>query len=97
MENEPAPALDGEGTVLMANNAKVAAFGAALLSSEGVGLLFQEGSQGALYQAMSSGSSELLHGLEVDVHAWARLAKDAACDDFSPASGQVTDLLKFFC
>jgi hypothetical protein len=74
----------------------MAAVGAGLLGWEGLRLLLQEGGQGALGQATSRCGGDLLQGHKVDVAAWASFAEDAPSDDFSPASGQVMDLLKFF-
>jgi hypothetical protein len=93
MEGELA-ALDGQGSVLVADGAKGAAVGAGLLGSQGLGLLLQEGGEGALGQATRGGSSDLLQGLKVARGAGARLAEDATGDDFSPAGGQVMDLLE---
>jgi hypothetical protein len=89
-------ALDGQGPVLVADGAKVAAVGAGLLGSEGLGLLLHEGAEGARGQATSGGRSDLLHGLKVDLVARARLTEDATSDDFAPPGGQVVDLLEFF-
>jgi hypothetical protein len=88
-------AVDGHGTVLGADRTECATIRAGLLWGEGLGLLLQEGGEGALGQATSSGRGDFLHGLEVDRAVGARLAEDATSDDFSPPSGQVLDLLEF--
>jgi hypothetical protein len=96
VEGDLLAAFEGQGSVLVADRAKRAAVGAGLLGCEGLGLLLQEGGEGALGQAGHGGSGDLLHGLEVNLGVWARLAEDATGHDFSPPRGQVTDLLEFF-
>jgi hypothetical protein len=64
------------------------------LGTEGLGVLFQEGGEGALGQAGGGGVGELLQGLEVGVQAGAGVAEGAAGDDFAPAGGEVTDFLE---
>jgi hypothetical protein len=96
VEGELLAAFDGQGSVLIADAAKVAAVGTGLLSSQSLVLLLQEGGEGALGQATSGSSGDLLQGLKVDLGAWARLAEDTPGDDFTPASGQLVDLLEFF-
>ena len=64
------------------------------LFAERLGLLFQEGGQGAFGQAGGGGAGELLHGLEVGVQSRAVIAEGASGNDFAPAGGQVTDFLE---
>jgi hypothetical protein len=87
-------ALDGQGSVLVANRAESAAVGAGLLDPQGLGLLLKASAQGALGQPGRGGSSDLLHRHQVDVGTWASLAEGTAGDDFSPPGGQVFDLLE---
>jgi hypothetical protein len=65
-----------------------------LLGAEVLGLLLQEGGEGALGQAGGGGGGELLHGVHVDVQARARVAEGSAGDDFAPPGGQFTDILE---
>jgi hypothetical protein len=47
-----------------------------------LGLLFQEGGQGAFAQASGGGAGELLHGLEVGVPSRAVVAEGASGNNF---------------
>jgi hypothetical protein len=89
-------AFDGQGAGFGADRAKAATVGAGLLRGEGLGLLLREGGEGTLGQATSGSGGNLLQGHKVDVSARAGLAEGATSDDFSPADGQVMDLLEFF-
>src|SRR5580700_4095862 len=64
------------------------------LFAQDLGLLFQQGGEGALGKASGRGAGELLHGLEVRVQAGAGVAEGAAGDDFAPAGGEVADFLE---
>ena len=66
------------------------------LFAECLGLLFQEGGQGALGEAGGGGVGELLQGLEIGVPSRAVSAVGAAGNDFAPASSKVTDFLEEF-
>src|SRR5205823_5688647 len=70
-----------------------AAVGARRLGAEGLGLLLQEGAEGALGQTGRRGRGDLLQRLEVDVGAGAGLPEGATGDDFSPLGRQLTDFL----
>jgi hypothetical protein len=87
-------ALDGQGPVFVIDPAGPAAVRAGLRGAEGLGLLFQEGAEGALGQATSGGRGDLLHGHQVDRAVWARLAEGTAGDDFPPLGRQGVDLLQ---
>jgi hypothetical protein len=86
-------ALNSQRSVLVAQEAGSTAVGARRLGAESLGLLLQEGGEGALGQAGRRRRGDLLQRLEVDLRAGARLAEGATGDDFSPLDGQVTDLL----
>jgi hypothetical protein len=64
--------------------------------AEGLGLLFQQGGEGAFGEASGRGAGELLHGLEVGVQAGALVAEGAAGDNFAPVGGEVADFLEEF-
>ena len=81
----------GQGALGPADGARAAAVGAGLLVAEGLGLLLQEGREGAFGQAGGRGAGDLLHGAEIDVGAGAVGAEGVAGDDFAPAGGQLTD------
>ena len=87
-------ASDSEGAVLVPERTEVSAVGARLLGAEVLGLLLQEGGEGALGQAGGGGGGELLHAVDIDVEARARFAEGPAGDDFAPPGGQCTDVLE---
>jgi hypothetical protein len=64
------------------------------LFAQSLGLLFQQGGEGALGEAGGGGAGELLHGVEVGVEAGAALAEGAAGDDLAPAGSEVADFLE---
>jgi hypothetical protein len=61
------PAGDLQGAGFAVDGTGGAAVGAGGLGAEGLGLLFQQGGEGALGQAGGGGVGELLHGVEVGV------------------------------
>jgi hypothetical protein len=63
--------------------------GTGLLGSEGLGLLLQQGGQGALGEAGGGRLSDLFHGAEIDVQSRPLLAAGASGDDLAPLGGQV--------
>jgi hypothetical protein len=77
-------AAGDEGARLAADGAEVAAGGARALRGQGLGLLPQQGGEGALGQAAGGGVGDLLEGVEVDVEAGAAIAEGAAGNDFAP-------------
>jgi hypothetical protein len=81
----------GQGALGPADGARAAALGAGLLRAEGLGLLLQEGGEGAFGQAGGGGVGDLLHGAEIHVGAGAVGAKGVAGDDLAPAGGQFTE------
>jgi hypothetical protein len=92
---EELAALDGKGPLGGADGTEPTAVRAGLLVGKGLGLVLQEGRKSALRQALSGGSGGVLQGHKVKGIVWAGLLQDAAADDFSPAGGEVTDLLEF--
>src|SRR5207248_3253678 len=70
-----------------------AAVGARRLGAEGLGLLLQEGAEGALGQTGHRGGGDLLQRLEDDDAAGACRREGATGDDFSPLGRQLTDFL----
>jgi hypothetical protein len=91
-EGELVAALDSHGSLLAADGAKAATVGAGLLGGESLGVVFQEGGEGALGQAGGGGRGELLHGGEVEVVAWGGVAEGASGNDFAPLGGEFADL-----
>ena len=87
-------ALDGQGSVLEVERTDEATVRARLLGTEGLGLLLQEGAEGALGQTGRGGRGDLLHRLEVDLRADARLSEGTTSDNFSPLGRHVTDFLE---
>src|SRR5262245_19691099 len=88
-------ALHLQGAFLPADDAGASAIGTELLLAQGIGLLFQEGLQGALGKAGGGGTGALLHGIQIDVEAGAVVAEGASGNDLAPAGGKVAEFLKF--
>lgn len=86
--------LDIEGPVVPVHRTKQPAVGAGFFGAERLGLLFQQGGEGALGQPGGGGGCDLLHGLEVNVATWARLPEGTASDDFPPLGRQHADFLE---
>jgi hypothetical protein len=86
-------ALDLERAWLTAEGAKPPAVGTGLLRAQGVGLLFQEGLQGALGEAGGGRVGDLLHGGEIDVESGPVVAEGASGDDFAPLCGEAAEFL----
>jgi hypothetical protein len=81
----PAGQLQGAG--LAVDGTGGAAVWAGHVGAKGLGLLFQEGAEGAFGEAGRGGAGELLHGLEVGVQARAGVAEGVVGDDFAPTGG----------
>lgn len=88
-------ALHLERALLRAQGARAPAVGTGLLLTQGVGLLFEKGLQGALGESRGSGAGDLLHGIEIDVKSGSVVTEGAPGDDFTPLGGQVTEFLEF--
>jgi hypothetical protein len=67
---------------------------AGLLWAEDVGLLFQEGAQGALSQSGGSGGGNLFQGGEVAVEPGTLIAEGPSGNNFAPLGGQIVDVLE---
>jgi hypothetical protein len=61
-----------------------------LLVGEGLGLLLQQGAEGALQQPLGGGLGSLLEGEQIDVERGAGVAEGPAGKDFAPLGGEVT-------
>ena len=81
---------------LVGDRAQLAAGGAGVVGGEGLGLLLQEGGEGALGQAAGGGGGDLFQGEQIDVQAGAGVTEGAAGDDLAPLGRQITDILEFF-
>lgn len=90
----PAGQVQGAGFAVQGTGG--AAVGAAGLFAQDLGLLFQQGGEGALGEASGRGAGELFHGLEIGVQAGAVVAVGPAGHDFAPASGEITDFSEEF-
>src|SRR6185369_5802264 len=89
-------ALHLEGAWLAADDTGASAVGTGLVLTQGIGLLFQKGLQGALGEAGGSGTGELLHGVQVDVEPGSVVAESTAGDDFAPLGSEALELLELF-
>jgi hypothetical protein len=74
-----------------ANRAGAAAGRARLLGAKGLGLLLEQGGEGALGQPGGGSAGDLLHGGQIDFGPRAVAAEGVAGDDLAPAGGQRTD------
>jgi hypothetical protein len=74
------------------DGAEGAASRAGLLRAEGVGLLFQEGGEGAFGESSSGSGGNLLQGGEVAIEAWSRVAEGPSGNNFTPLGGQIADV-----
>jgi hypothetical protein len=83
-------------TGLAGHGTQRATAGTGNLFAERLGLLLQEGGQGAFRQASGRSVGELLHGLEVGVQSGAVLAEGTSGNDFAPAGSEVTDFSEEF-
>jgi hypothetical protein len=90
------PARQVQGARFAVDGTGGAAVRAEGLFAENLGLLFEQGGEGAFGDAGRRGAGELLHGLEVGIQAGAAVAEGPAGDDFAPAGGEVTDFLEEF-
>ena len=88
------PAVADQGTWLVGHRAQLAAAGARVVGGEGLGLLLQEGGEGALGQA-AGGGGDLFEGEQIDIEARAVITEGAACDNLAPLCRQVADRLEF--
>jgi hypothetical protein len=93
---EGAAVAGGRGAGFMTDGAEAAAVGAGLFGGQGLGLLLQEGGQGALGQAAGGRLGELFEGEEIDVQAGAGVPESPAGATFSPAGRQFADFLEVF-
>jgi hypothetical protein len=66
------------------------------LLAQGVGLLFEQGLQGALGESGGGGEGDLLHGIQVEVESGSVVAAGASGNDFAPLSGEAAKFMEFF-
>ena len=78
----------------MLDGARSLAVRTGLAIRQGLGLLFEEGGEGALEQPLSGGLGGLLQGEEVGVQGRAGVAEGTAGNDFAPLVGKVTEILE---
>ena len=83
----PGLALDRTGALTV---------GTGVLRAEGLGLLLQEGIDGALDQAAGGLQGQLLQVAEVDVQARPLRPESASGNDFAPRGRQLADLPEVF-
>jgi len=88
-------AVAGHGARLAAHGARLSAVGAGPIGGKGLGLLLQEGGEGALGQAAGGGRGDLLQGEQIDVQAGPGVAEGAAGDNLAPLGGGIADVLEF--
>lgn len=89
-------ALRLEGTLLAAEDTKASAVGTGPLLAQRLGLLLQEGLQGAFRESSGSGGGDLLHGGEIDVESGSVVAEGVSGDNLAPLSSETVEFLEFF-
>jgi hypothetical protein len=62
---------------------------------QGLGLLLEQGGEGALEHALGGGLGGLLQGEQVGVQGRALIAEGTAGGDFAPLGGEITEMLEF--
>jgi hypothetical protein len=62
---------------------------------QGLGLLIEQGGEGALEHALGGGLGGLLQGEEVGVQGRPLIAESPAGSNLSPLSGEITEMLEF--
>ena len=82
----PRLALDGAGALAARTGA---------LFGQGLGLLLQEGGEGALEHPLGGGLGGLLQGEQVGVQGRALRAERPAGGNFPPLGGEITEMLEF--
>jgi hypothetical protein len=87
-------AADGQRSVGALDGAESSAAGTGPLRAEQLGLLLQQDAEGSFVQAGSSGSGDLLHGIQIDVRARPCLAKGVPGNNLAPARSEFTDFLE---
>jgi len=88
-------ALTDQFPWLLAHGTRVATLRTGRLWGQGLGLEFKEGRERALGQAAGSGRGDLFQGEEVQFQEFrSRSPKGAACDNFAPLGGEVTDVVE---
>jgi hypothetical protein len=83
-----------KGPDLAMDGAEPPAVGTGLLRTQGGGLLFEQGLQGAFGEAGGRGLRDLLHGVEIDIKAGAVRAKGATRDNSAPRACKLLDFVE---
>jgi hypothetical protein len=87
-------AVEVEGAVVVSHQAGPSAVGARLVLTEGDGLLFEEGGEGALGEAGRGRGGELFQVGKGGVEGGPGFAEGPAGDNFAPLGGQGADFLE---
>jgi hypothetical protein len=87
-------AVDVQRSGLALHGAGPATAGAGLVLPEGVGLLFQEGGEGAFGKSGRGRRRDLLQGSEIGVEARSVVAESPSGDNSAPLGGQIADVLE---
>jgi hypothetical protein len=83
----PGLALDGT---------KALAVGAGVLGSESLGLLFEQGGDGAFDQSAADLQGQFLHDREADIRSGSLGPEGTPGDDFSPLGGELAEFADVF-
>ena len=84
-------AADDHVTRFGSHGTVLAALGTGMDRTEPLGIELKQLLDGPLGQGLGGVDGDLLEGVEIDLVGGSALAEGAACDDFSPVLGQVTD------
>ena len=84
-----------QGAWFVLHGAELLAVRTGLGVGQGLGLLCQQGGEGALEQPLSGGLGGLFEGEQIGVQRGAGIAESAAGNDFAPLRGKVTEILEF--
>jgi hypothetical protein len=87
-------AAKGQQSFLAMDGAGASAVGTRVLGAEQLGLLLEQGGEGSFGQAGGSDSSDLLHGIQIDIGAGSGIAEGMAGNNFTPLGSEVTDFLE---
>ena len=93
---EGAAGPHGDVAFVALQGARPAAGGAGLFVAELLGLLLGGGFESAGHQSLHGGHGHVFHLGQIDIESGTVFAPLLADDDFSPALGQVGDVLEIF-
>ena len=79
----------------MLHGAEVLAVRTGAVRRQGLGLLLEQGGEGALEHPLGGGLGSLLQGEQVGIQGRTNIAEGTAGNDFAPLGGKITEVLEF--